>query len=527
MKKGLRIGGIVFTALVLVAVGAFFLRPLRNQSNAAGTTEPTATATRGDIEEVVSTTGNVVAERQASLAFATSGEIVEVLVAEGQAVEAGQVLARLDTTALEWQIARSEASLASAQARLAQVQQPATDEDLASAQAALDSAQANLEKVREGASAGDIASARAALDSARSNLAKVKAGPTKEDLAAAKAQVDSAKASVQQAQAAYDRIKNQPDAAMRQESLNLQNATISLEQAQANYRSVANHPTASELAAAEAQVAQAEATLASLLDRPNDSEIASAEAQVAQAEASLNSLRSRPDPEDVAVQQAAVDEAAVALAQTRSQLDDAVVKAPFAGTILAVNVNVGEWATPGAPVIVLAATETLVLEVDVDEVDVALLAEGQPATLRFDALKDQETGGAVRTIAPSSVNVGGAVAYAVEIDFDPGDLPVRLGMTASVDIVVARAEDALLAPNRAIEADREAGRYYVTRQDPVGTSERVEVLIGLRDESYTQILEGLEEGDRLVLPQIPEQGQPQGGFAPGQGGGMFGGGQGR
>jgi HlyD family secretion protein len=117
--------------------------------------------------------------------------------------------------------------------------------------------------------------------------------------------------------------------------------------------------------------------------------------------------------------------------------------------------------------------------------------------------------------------VGGAVAYAVEIGFDPGDLPVRLGMTADVDIVVASAKDVLLVPNRAIEADREAGRYYVTRQRSGGTTERIEVHIGLRNETNTQIVEGLEEGDLVVLPQVPTQTQSQ--QFGGPGGGFMGG----
>jgi HlyD family secretion protein len=312
---------------------------------------------------------------------------------------------------------------------------------------------------------------------------------------------------------------------MRQESLNLQSATISLEQAQANYDSVANHPTASELASAGAQVAQAEASLAALLDRPSDSEIASAEAQVTQAEANLNTLLNRPNAEDVAVQQAAVEEAATALAQTRSQLEDAVITAPFGGVVVAVNVNEGEWASPGAPAFVLAAAKPLILDVNVDEVDVAQIAEGQTAYLSFDALKGEEIAGTVTYIAPASTNVGGAVAYGVEISLVPETaagqaLPIRLGMTADVNVVVASAQGVLLVPNRAIEADREAGRYYVTRQTALGTTERLEVQIGLRDESHTQIIEGLEEGTVLVLPQVPEQGQEQQGFGPGSGGGM-------
>jgi HlyD family secretion protein len=176
---------------------------------------------------------------------------------------------------------------------------------------------------------------------------------------------------------------------------------------------------------------------------------------------------------------------------------------------------------------VLAATEPLILDVKVDEVDVAQIAEGQEAHLSFDALKGEQVVGTVTYIAPASTNVGGAVAYGVEISFVPETsegqaLPVRLGMTADVDIVVAGAEGALLVPNRAIEANREAGLYYITRQGALGTTERLEVLIGLRDESQTQVVEGLEEGDVLVLPDVPEQGEEQQRFGPGGGGSPFG-----
>jgi HlyD family secretion protein len=397
---------------------------------------------------------------------------------------------------------------------LTQVLKPVSESDLASAQAALDSAIANYEKVKEGPSEADLASSQAALDSALANYEKVKAGPTADDLAAAQAQVDSARVSVQQAQAAYDRVKDRPDVQMRPESVNLQTATISLQQAQAAFRAQANRPTASELAAAQAQVDQARANLAALQDRPAASDLAAARAQVAQAEASLASLRDRPSQEDIAVQQSQVAEASIVLDQTESQLEDTVITAPFTGKVLAVNVSEGEWASPGAPAIILASTQQLILAVNVDEVDVAYLAEGQNAYLSFDALKDEEFTGTITHIAPSSTNIGGAVAYAVEISFDPGTRPVRLGMTADVDMAVAQAEDALLVPNRAIEADREAGRYYVTRLKPDGATERLEVRIGLREEGLTQIVQGVSEGDRLVLPELREQGEEMQTFGP-------------
>jgi HlyD family secretion protein len=517
VKKARKIGAILLVAAVLVGAGVLLLRRQQSRTAAAEVALPTAVVTRGSIEETVSATGNVDAHRQATLTFASSGPIAEVLVEEGQQVEAGQVLARLDTASLEWQIARSQASLDTAEARLEQVQRPPSTEELASAQAALESAIANYEKVKEGPTKEDLASAQAALDSARANYKKVKAGPTKEDLASAKAAVDNARASLQQAQAAYDRIKDRPDVQMRQESLTLQSATIELQRAQANYDAAANHPTESELASAQAQVVQAEASLAQLQERPTASELASASAQVAQAEATLTALQERPNAEDVTIQRAQMEEAAIGLAQVRSQLGDAVITAPFAGTILTTYVSEGEWASPGTPAIVLAATQALVLDVNVDEVDVAQLAAGQAAYLSFDALKGEQVVGVLTHIAPASTNVGGAVAYGVEIGFEPGSLPVRLGMTCNVDIVVNRAMNTLLVPNRAIEADREAGRYYVTRQKANGTTERLEVRIGLRDESQTEILEGLEEGEQLVLTEVPSQTlDPFGGMGSGR-----------
>lgn len=521
MKKALKIGGILLIAALLIAGGAVLITR-SGQSGTAEAAPATAPVEMGYIEETVSATGNVTTKGNASLAFESSGPIAEVAASEGQHVEEGHVLARLATSSLEWQVARSEASLNSALARLDQARQAPTSEEIASAEAALDSAIAAYDRVARGSSEEDLASAQAALDSASAAYRKVKAGPTEADLAAARASIDMAQASLQQAQASYDLIKSRPDAQMLPQALSLQNATIEMGRAQANFDAIANHPTESELASARAQVAQAEAQLAQLQDRPTVSDLASARAQVAQAEAQIAQLKSRPNDVDVAVTEATVEEARIGLAQAQDALDDALLAAPMDGTVLAVNVNAGEWASPGAPAVVLGTTE-MILDVRIDEIDVAQLAEGQAVHLTFDALRDELFEGTVTHIAPLSTNVGGAVAYAVEISLDPEGRPIRLGMTADVDVVTDSADGVLLVPNRAIEADRQAGRYYVTRALGDGTIQRLEVRIGLRDQTHTQILEGVEEGDLLVLPELPDQTEGDMFMGPG-GGGMFGGG---
>jgi HlyD family secretion protein len=527
MKKALIIGGIVLTiAVALAALWFFVVEPRRQASIQAAAVPTTATVTRGSIEQTVSATGNVAAESQVTLSFDTSGRIEQVLGREGQSVKAGDVLARLDTSSLEWQVTRAQASLQTAQARLRQAQQAASAEDLASAQAALDSSRASYERVKAGPSREDLASAQAALDSAKSSYDKVKAGPTTAELASAKAALDSAEAVLVQRQQAYDRVKGQPNIGLLPQSVELQNATIEYQRAKANFEAAANHPTASELAAARQQVAQAEAQFAKLKEQPTASDLAAAQAQVAQAEAQVAQLQARPNADDVAVAQAGVDEAQVALEQAQSQLDSAVLKAPFEGTVVTAGVEEGEWMSPGSPAFVLAKTEPLYVDVQVDEVDVAQLVEGQAAHLRFSALKGQVVDGVLARIAPAATTVSGAQAYDARIAFDKGDLPARLGMTSEVQIVVGRADDALLVPNRAITADREAGRYFVTLLRPGGATEKVEVRIGLRDGQSTQIVAGLEESDRVVLPevQVPQQDQNFGPFGgegpPGMGGGQ-------
>jgi len=164
------------------------------------------------------------------------------------------------------------------------------------------------------------------------------------------------------------------------------------------------------------------------------------------------------------------------------------------------------------PVITMADMEHLKLDVLLDEVDVAMVAEGQEVRLEFDALPDEVVVGLVTKVAPSATQTNGGVAYIVTVAFEPGDLPIRLGMTAKVDIVVQRIEDAVLVPNRAVEADREANRYYVTAKTLSG-SERIEIKIGLRDDNFTQVTEGLEPGDTVLL-QVIDLGVDEEGFRP-------------
>jgi multidrug efflux pump subunit AcrA (membrane-fusion protein) len=81
---------------------------------------------------------------------------------------------------------------------------------------------------------------------------------------------------------------------------------------------------------------------------------------------------------------------------------------------------------------------------------------------------------------------------------DAGEIHILTGMTADADLITSRRTDVLLVANKAITADRDAGAYYVYRVEGDDVT-KVEVTIGLRDKSYTEIVNGLREGDKLVI----------------------------
>ena len=106
----------------------------------------------------------------------------------------------------------------------------------------------------------------------------------------------------------------------------------------------------------------------------------------------------------------------------------------------------------------------------------------------------------VAHIAPRAKNGLDIVTYEVHLTLQAGDLALRAGMTANADLVTAYRQGVLLDRTRAIIADRQADKYYVDlkRGDQV---KQAEVQVGLRDGTYTEILDGLSEGDRLVIRQ--------------------------
>lgn len=430
--KRIVVGGLALLLLLVMSACANRAKPAAAPTPTAPAAAPAGVQAGGQTYggQIIAE-GQVVPVRSAALSFPAAGIVISAPVALGEQVAAGQLLAQLDTRQLALRLAQAEADLTIAQARLDQLNRGPAAEELAAAQQNVVAAQAAYDKVRAGPAASDAAAARAALNAAQQDYARVRAGPTAEQLSNLTAQVDNARAALDQAQAAYDRVKSAPDVGARPESVQLQQATNNYNAAVAARKEAQSHPTAAELAAAAAQVQAAQAALDRLT--PAAAESQAALAALANAKAAL--ARLQPSADDRAVLEAGVKVARAARDLAAEQLTATRLVAPFAGTVMSLNIAPGEYAMLGAPVVRLADTSAWQIETkDLTELNVVQVKEGLAASLTFDAIPGLELSGRVSQVKPYGDTRQGDIVYTVVITPDQQDERLRWNMTAKVSI---------------------------------------------------------------------------------------------
>ncbi|NTV65955.1 MAG: HlyD family efflux transporter periplasmic adaptor subunit, partial [Oscillochloris sp.] len=183
-----------------------------------------------------------------------------------------------------------------------------------------------------------------------------------------------------------------------------------------------------------ARVASAEAELARLTGEMRAGQVGVAQAGIQQAEANLSQVQAAPRDVDLAMAAAQVQSAQVTLRQAELSLDRATLRAPFAGTVVAINLTVGEI-TPAESAVVMADTSAWKIETnDLTELDIVNVEVGDQVTLSFDALPDLSLSGTVTDIKGLGSTYQGDVIYTVVITPDSWDPRLRWNMTSTVTV---------------------------------------------------------------------------------------------
>ena len=298
---------------------------------------------------------------------------------------------------------------------------------------------------------------------------------------------------------------------------------------------------------------------------------ASLSGQVAQARSALAAARARLAADrdaDASAAQIDADEAAVDSAQ--AQLDvalqsesEATLAAPFAGTVAAVNVTVGEQVTAGGggssstgaaggfpsaggngagglatalagagspdsattsdgAAVVVVSTGSYIVEATVDDTQVGQLQPGQQADITPSGAVTPVPG-TVESVALVASSTSGVASYPVTIAVTGSPPGLHLGSGAQVEVVTERITDAVLVPSAAVSgAAADATVLLVGPDGPVTHP----VTVGATSNGRTQILDGLASGDRVLIPAADAAPAAPGGLFRGGGGGNGGGTQG-
>jgi HlyD family secretion protein len=242
----------------------------------------------------------------------------------------------------------------------------------------------------------------------------------------AEAAMHSAETAIQQAQVAYD-------TARAAEVSGIQAAEQQVAGAQADLDKLHGGATADELASARAQVAANQASLDKLHGDQRGGALDAARAAVDQAQANLDKLRAGASTRELAVATAEVQSAQAALKLAQVALSETELRAPFAGVVAALDLKVGEYVAPGAPVVQLADLSNWQIETtDLTELNIARVREDNQAAVTFDAIPDLKLLGRVGHIRPLGENKQGDITYTVTIRLDRQDPRLRWNMTASV-----------------------------------------------------------------------------------------------
>jgi HlyD family secretion protein len=429
----------------------------------------TAPVERGGIQSTISATGTLNAVITVQVGTQASGTIKELMVDYNSRVKKGMLIARIDPATFEAKVNQAKGDLGSAQAA--------------------------------------VLNQRAAVVKAEADVATARANVVKADVAVKDAQIKT-----------NARVRLFREGGISQEELDTAKATQDSAQAQLEAAQASLRASQAALDVARAMLAAAEAT---------------------------------------------VQQKQAALAQAQVDLDNTQIRAPVDGVVVARNVDVGQTvaASLQAPTLFLIAQDLTKMQVDtnVDEADIGRVALDQEATFTVDSFPGQTFRGRVVQIRKAPQVIQNVVTYDSVVAVGNPELKLMPGMTANVKILVARRDNTLLVPNAVFRVRLDAatpaasgsrggspagqrGPQTSAGGQPAGSpgmspgrgadpsargaadggQQRVWVLqdgkpvermvrTGLSDGQKTEVLEGLKEGDAVIVGLATG---PRGGSGP-------------
>jgi HlyD family secretion protein len=235
-------------------------------------------------------------------------------------------------------------------------------------------------------------------------------------------------------------------------------------------------------------------------------EVLNAEIQLEMAKDKLDDMLNERDEAQIYVLKKEVAAAEKALGEASDALATQTLVAPFTGIVTTVYIDEGKILPPPSvsqiPIVQLSDPTSMEFVISLDEIDIPGIIVGDRAVVTVDAFPGTVIEGEVISIKPLPVVEAGLVSYDVKITFNvPQNMDIRIGMSATADIVKDDRQNVFLIPNGAISTDSEGNpvvRVVVSTTGGFKIEERP-IAIGITDGLETEVLSGLKEGDVVAL----------------------------
>lgn len=515
------------------------------------TVNETATAEIKTITQIVSVTGKIKPADSIDLSFERAGKINKVFAEIGDKVMVGEWLVSIDNEELLANLAGAKAQLDSANAKLNELIRGTRSEEIKIAETAVANAQksladqkTSLNNVKTTAALNlanlygknkDIlndayAKADNSINTQIANLftnaatanpqltftvtdsqaktdsesQRVLAGASLKTL---KSETDNLSSEYSSMDSALSSSKNQL-IAMRDfltrlsvavnSSIGLTSATLDTYKAAVNTAWTAINTAITNINNQEQLIASQKISNQNNIDSAQQG-VNTAQSALQSAEDSLALKKAGSAPEQIAAQKAAVRQVEAQIKNYEIQLRQSVIESPINGIVTRQEAKIGKNISAGAIIVSVISEAKFQIETNIPEADIAKIKINDPAKITLDAYgSDIIFEAKVISVDPAETIIEGVSAYKTTLEFTSEDDHIRSGMTANIDILTAKKENAITIPQRTVIT--KDGQKYVLIDLGAGAQEERKIETGLRgSDGNIEIISGLKAGEKVII----------------------------
>lgn len=208
--------------------------------------------------------------------------------------------------------------------------------------------------------------------------------------------------------------------------------------------------------------------------------------------------------EDAAAQEEIYEEAKEKWEEFSSYISGNAVLSQYSGVITGVELEEGDSISTGSALVTLYDMEDVTISVTVDEEDMEDISPDSEANISFTAYPEEIFKARVTEVSDASTDSDGNVVYDVTVTLEGDVSELFQGMTGDITFVTGQSEETLYIYRRAVFT--EGDRSYVKIRDEAGNISEKEITTGFSDGTYIQVVEGLSEGDIVLIESKADQG---------------------